>query len=60
MRKKGDAQSIDETKEIIAMRIKAKKKQEEYRKLIVKLTEKANVRTDRSPLQAIAADTTLQ
>ncbi len=60
MRKKGDAQSIDETKEIIAMRIKAKKKQEEYRKLIVKLTEKANVRTDWSPLQAIAADTTLQ
>ncbi len=59
-RKKGDVQTIDEVKEIIALRIKAKKKQEEYRKLIAELTEKANVRTDWSSLQALVADSTLQ
>jgi len=59
VRKKGEPQSIEQVREVITQRIKAKKRQEEYRKLIAKLTEKANVRTDWDRLQTLVADSTL-
>jgi hypothetical protein len=59
-RKKGEVQSLEEVKEIIAWRIKAQKRQSEYRNLISRLTEKADVRTDSNLMETVVEDVTLK